>query len=331
MLTAFLTGSAHASDLGSIESPLALARSLFPGAERCEPQVRSINSSRAKVISTLLPKSVPYHELGERVVYSVRGQSTPLGLLHVRHETGEWGLIEIAWQLNLDLTVRDFTLLRCRETERNTIESPEFRALLQGKDLKALSQLLDDNGALDTEAISLPANAHRFARTLIASALKSLAANQVGWALTTLKLRMSEAASLGSSNGASTTFHSAVQSEAELTALEQSGFGLIGPALRNSLLLAHRHDESEQLLRSVVYLRVEDQHGSTPVLFTVVDGKISATKPLLALPSIGLQEQIESLRGADVAGLSESKSPFARAALIAITVAVTDKERDEEH
>lgn len=331
VLTTLLCGSAGASQLGAKESPLVLAKSLFPGAEHCDPQVRLINPARAVAISALLPQSVPYHELGERVVYTVCGQFTPLGLLHVGNETGEWGLIEVVWQLNLDMTVRDFKLLRCRELGRKAVESPEFRALLQGKDLSALAQLLGDDGTLNRKAVLLPVKARSLARTLIASALKSIATTQVGWSLTTLKLRMCNVTGIDCSHGQSTTFYSAAQSEEELAVLERSGFGPVDPALRNSLLLAHYHDESNNLAGSIVHLRVSGKHGATPVLFTVADGIITAAKPLTALLNPEDQARVESLIGADSTDLTASNSPFARAALIAVTAAMTDRGRHEEH
>ena len=104
------------------------------------------------------------------------------GFLHVRHENGRWGVMEIAWRIDHDLTIRDFTLLRCREPERARLESRRAARPVRG--IATSSSSLDSSSpAVNSKGCSSRVRRAPLARTLVKSAIRSLCATRIGWSL----------------------------------------------------------------------------------------------------------------------------------------------------
>ncbi len=311
-----LASTSFARNIGALETPLEVAKSSFATATESEPEVRVISRARSKEITALLPDSLHFHELGKRVVYSVFREELPLGLMHVRHENGEWGLIKIAWHLNLDLTIRDFTILSCREPERERVESAEFRELLRSKNLQELRQL------------KMPE--HKLSQTILGSAIKSLAATQVGWSLVSSKLRMREAAGLRFPEATSTVFREVPNSPAVLAALEEHRFAPICPAVRNGILLAQCSDEHGTVVGTLVHIRIELEERSLQLLFTVAGTTLTHSEAMTRIPDETLQAEVTELSGKTLKQLAAMNSPLPRAGGIAICMALHGGGNDED-
>lgn len=315
-----ISSSASAGDLGQVEAPLALAQELFPDADRCEPQVRLINSPRVEAIVQRLPRTVGYHELGSRVVYSVFRGSEPLGLVHVRQESGEWGLIKIAWAFNTDLTIQNFALLRCREPDQAQVTSTAFRTSLVGQNSESLTAQLS---SYEYDSNPLP-------RIVIGSALKSLAVTKVAWPLTTLRLRIRQAGHSHFPEAAAIRFTPGVRSSRALDAFEKDGLGTIDRALLNSLILAQVFDQDGTSLGSIVHVRALIDPSSIPLLFTIINGRLVTTDLLLSESSASLRTELGELRGRNLHGLSELGTPLARSAAVAVSIS-THKEESHDN
>lgn len=115
-------------------------------------------------------------------VYVPLRAGKPLGVVHVRSESGEWGLVEIAWFLDLDLKIRDFRFQRCRSRAREQIGGKEFRKQLTGKSEKQLLSLLtEDRVALQPKALDVARKSKPLAVTVVRSALKAILATRYAW------------------------------------------------------------------------------------------------------------------------------------------------------
>lgn len=319
-----LAGNVSARDLGSVDSPLVLAQRFFAQADRCEPQVRLINQPRVAVIAQLLPESVTYNELGTRVVYSVFHGAQPLGLLHVRHETGQWGLVKIAWALNTDFTINNFAILRSREPGVSELEAPAFRISVIGQSSQAIAAHFSKTETVDRDASDNSPGA--LTRTVLGSALKCLVATQVGWELTTLKLRITQAGHVRFPEAASLRFAPGVRSSRARLSLEQDGLGPIDPAWHRGLILAQALDGRGRIIGSIVHANLLNGPEQKPLLFTVIDGRLIATEILHANPSETLAADLVRLHGRSLTELAKLTTPLAKVAAITIAASTYEEE-----
>lgn len=70
-----------------------------------------------------------HQELGYHTMYIVEDGAGPKGnhdIIHVRPEATPWGLIEMAWLLKRDGSIKDFTYQRCRTDYCHQVEGSEF-------------------------------------------------------------------------------------------------------------------------------------------------------------------------------------------------------------
>jgi hypothetical protein len=316
-----LAAPTRGHELGEIASPEECIQRVLPLSDRFETHVRVLEGSRIRAIRELLPSNLRYHEKGTRVVYSAYRGTSPLGFLHVRNEQGHWGVIQIAWHLNLDLTIRDFTFLRCREPERAALESQEFRSLLRTRGLQELSLLLDEKGQLQPGHMSLPGRAQQLASKLVTSAIKSLAATQVGWSLDLTRSAIRDLANRRFPGAARIRFEHAAISGAALVALERARLPVFDTRTRNSLLLARVTDENGEALASLVHVRLEVEGQIEPLLFTLSQEGIVAADSLAEAPRPQVLAHLSAIPDRSFEELSTSSSEVTRCAAAVLCIA----------
>lgn len=309
--------------LGELESPEQRIEQLFPTATRHEEHVRVIERTRGREVRELLPESISYHERGKRVVYSAYENNSPLGFLHVRNEISAWGVIEIAWELNLDLTVRDFTLLRCRDPQRKFIESERFHKLVRGGSLESLTKLLDGHGNLDVNSTPIPSQARDLCRVIIHSGLKCLSVTRVGWSLDISKSLIRDSATREFPAATEIAFESLVMTPAVFKALEEAGIPIPDTRTRSTLLMAHGLDAGGNRLASFVYVRTEFEQETRPLLFAISEGGVRSVTSFCAENDPEFESRLQRIPSKEFEELRDSLCPIAKLAAAAVCMVNT--------
>ena len=98
--------------------------------------------------------------------------------MHVRSEPGDWGLVEIAWALNPEGEIVDYTFQRCRGGYCAEAESPEYREYFKGLSTAGLSQLFNAAGEVVSPKAVLNQNLYQ---TMVLSAVKTLVLTDAFW------------------------------------------------------------------------------------------------------------------------------------------------------
>ncbi len=158
--------------------------SLFPAGDSYRSIVNDIsNKEISERIARQLGTPLHFSELGKHTVYVVYTGETPIGLVHARPELGKWGIVEIAWALDLDLTIKDFAFMRCRDRSKKAFqgESAAREIFLHANIDSLRDKMVQGAFALDSTKVTVPDHATELANTLLLNALKTLVVTQVAW------------------------------------------------------------------------------------------------------------------------------------------------------
>lgn len=182
LLAATLCSAAHAQAFCALRDPNRQIYSLFPKATSYRSIVRTVDQSARRQVGARLPFTLHFNELGRHTLYVPMRGDQVLGLVHVRSEAGRWGLVEVAWGLDLNLEVLDFEFQRCRDRQRAALEAPEARQELTGAGFEDLKAMLNESGdALKPGSLTIDAAASDLAVTVIRNGLKTMAATEAAW------------------------------------------------------------------------------------------------------------------------------------------------------
>ena len=173
---------------------------LFPEADSYRSIVRTIDEETRSAMLDELPFTLHFNELGRHTLYVANKDGEALGLVHLRSEAGTWGLVEVAWALDLDLRVTGFAFQRCREPGSAEVESAAVRNALRGKGLDELRPLLSEDGSrLARRALPFEGAAADRGLVVVRNALKTVSVTALAWGDDVVQLRAREAAArLGS-------------------------------------------------------------------------------------------------------------------------------------
>jgi hypothetical protein len=172
----------HAVAYCALRDPVMAIQAFYPQYSSYRSLVGEVGPEVRSVLEQEIPYHVHFNEFGKHTLYLVFEGDIAAGLVHARTEKGDWGLDEIVWSLSTDLSVRDFRFQRSRSRRRQAVESPEFRALLQGKGFSELTSLLSKDGSSLSQHYSfLPNDAEPLAATVILSALKTIVVTGSTW------------------------------------------------------------------------------------------------------------------------------------------------------
>lgn len=126
----------------SLRDPTQQIFNIFPHATNYKSIVHNIDNKTKKELLGKLDFTIHSKEIGRHTVFFALEDEVPLGLIHVRTETGIWGLTEIVWALDMDLNIIDFNFQRCRGNACKSIQNNDFKAQLKGKSLNGILDLL---------------------------------------------------------------------------------------------------------------------------------------------------------------------------------------------
>ena len=169
----------------ALRQPHRAQQILFPTSTSQKAFPTQITDTHRRQVLDELKFSIHQNELGLHTLYAVfRGtgaNATHLGFIHVRSEKGEWGLIEIAWALYPDLSVKGFFFQRCRDLAKEELESPIFQAFMHRKTNAELLKYINIQGQLKKPLPHLTMDAQGLGLRILKSALKTVAVTRVAW------------------------------------------------------------------------------------------------------------------------------------------------------
>ncbi len=166
--------------------------SLFPEGDSYRSVVHDISKEEiSERIAKDLGTPLHFSELGKHTVYVVYKGEAPIGLVHARPELGKWGIVEIAWALDLDLTIKDFAFMRCRDRSKKIFQGESAaREIFLHENIDSLrGKMVQGSFALDNTKVSVPDHAAELANTLLLNALKTLVVTDVAWGEEIAKLK----------------------------------------------------------------------------------------------------------------------------------------------
>jgi hypothetical protein len=173
---------ARAQAYCALRDPTEQIYSLYPDATTFRSYVGRVDGKVRDEVSQALPFSLHSREIGEHTLYVALRKQERLGLVHVRSEPSDWGIIEIAWSINPDLTINNFMFQRCRGSGCTSVDSERFRALLRGRRAQDLQLMVGTDGSAKQVGGRFESAAdERLAATVVRSALKTLAVTKLVW------------------------------------------------------------------------------------------------------------------------------------------------------
>jgi hypothetical protein len=167
----------------ALRDPAPQIYSLFPQATNFRSQVHVIDQSSRVEVGALLPFTLRARELGQHTLYIAQAAARPLGLVQVRSEPSDWGLVEIAWSLDLQGRILDYRFQRCRGGACDRVAAGPLRAILANRDLRSLPDLLTRDGEQLSPALLAqePQSVRLLAAVVVRSAAKTAAVTRVVW------------------------------------------------------------------------------------------------------------------------------------------------------
>ena len=180
----------NAQALCSLRDPQRAIYRLFPSANSYRSIVGTVGSQAREHVAERLPFTLHFNELGRHTLYVAYRDTEPLGFVHVRPEAGRWGLVEVAWALDLDLRLRGLEYQRCRDRAKKEIDNQQAETSLQGLDFESLRKLLDEGGQhLKPNALGLSSGARPLGSATVRNALKTIAVTESVWPAEVWRLR----------------------------------------------------------------------------------------------------------------------------------------------
>jgi len=164
----------------SLRDPQAKIKSFFPEFINFKTIVSTVDDNARKKLTKMIPFKLYHYDIGRHSIYSINSEKGPRGIVHARSEQSNYGLVEIAWALNYDLSILDFGFQRCRTSKKSIIQDPKFRSLIIGKNFYQLCRYIDSRGKL-LDSFNIKAEDKEFAQIIIQSAIKTIALTQISW------------------------------------------------------------------------------------------------------------------------------------------------------
>ncbi|MFP6663610.1 MAG: hypothetical protein VCC00_05370 [Deltaproteobacteria bacterium] len=181
--------SANAQAYCALRDPSTAIAELFPESTSYRTIVRVLGEEARLEMRQRFALDLRANELGQHSVYVVFAGEEPLGFVHVRSEKGRWGLVEIAWAIDLDLRIVDLRIQRGHDDAAAQLLEGDFVDRLRGRNLGEYERALGDEALL---AADLPTGQREFALLLLRAAPRTIAATWIGWRNEIAQLRQLE-------------------------------------------------------------------------------------------------------------------------------------------
>ncbi|MCV6590531.1 MAG: hypothetical protein OIF57_16125 [Marinobacterium sp.] len=192
LLPLLLPQQARAQAYCALRDPASHIQQLYPDSTRFRSIVKTVDERTRQYVNENLPPNVlHFGELGRHTLYVALRNKQILGLVHVRSEESRWGLVEIAWSMDLNLNIQDYSFQRCRNRARHLMETTAVKDQFRGKNFAQLKTLLANDGrSANRQLLQVPDKAVELAGVVIRNGLKTLLVTQQVWAMEIEALQM---------------------------------------------------------------------------------------------------------------------------------------------
>ena len=160
----------------ALRDPVTSINYLYPNSDGFRSVVKSVDKATKQFVSSKVPFGLHKRELGMHTIYMALEKSELVGVVHVRSEQSPWGILEIAWGVDPELTtIAGYDFQRCRDPNKDILRNKEFQELIMNKNIDQLSQLITESGEfINPSDSNLPEKAFPLIGTLLRSAIKTL-------------------------------------------------------------------------------------------------------------------------------------------------------------
>lgn len=166
----------------ALRDPANSIYELFPKAQSYLSDVGTVTEEARKSVGEQLPFTLHFNELGRHTLYFPMRENEPIGFVHVRSERGQWGLVEIAWAIDMDMKITGFKFQRCRSRSRSTVETGSFYESVVGRSFRDLRVMLTEDGKAIREGLLAPEVDAGLALSVLRCGLKTLVVTETTWA-----------------------------------------------------------------------------------------------------------------------------------------------------
>ncbi|WP_426359004.1 hypothetical protein ACPUVO_01810 [Pseudocolwellia sp. HL-MZ19] len=166
----------------SLRDPVSAIQMLYDDGYEFRSLVSTITEEDRLTLKDKLSFTLHQSEVGQHTLYVLSKNNKHVGFLQARSEWAKWGLVEIAWAINVDRSIKGFHYQRCRSPECNENTIKNINAVLKDKSFSQLQALLSENGEeLSDEGKKAFQQTPRLALLTLRSALKTLAITDISW------------------------------------------------------------------------------------------------------------------------------------------------------
>ena len=166
----------------SLRDPVSAIQMLYEQGYEYRSVVTSITEEDRASVKEKLSFTLHQSEVGKHTLYVLYKDKKHVGFLQARSEWAKWGLIEIAWGINVDRSIKGFYYQRCRSPECNDHTIKNISSVLENKSFEELQALLSANGEeLSPAGKAAFKVAPQLALLTLHSALKTLAITDISW------------------------------------------------------------------------------------------------------------------------------------------------------
>ncbi len=277
LLFFMLPSTLNAQAFCALRDPAEAIQKLYPQSSTYRSVVRTIDESvRQEVSAKVPPHALHFSELGRHTLYMVFQGDNPMGYVHVRSEQSEWGLVEIAWAIDMDMKIADFTFQRCRNRYKSTIESDSFKNQIKGKDFEQMKALLvAEQFTLRTDALVVEPKAVPLAQVLVRCGIKTLLVTELAWREEIVKNELLDTARSSFSNTVDIEMVSRPVTTQVLSSLNNEFDGASPGIDRSSVSLAKVLDDSGAILGAMYRGEVNIDRKKSAIIWAVApDGEV---------------------------------------------------------
>jgi hypothetical protein len=166
----------------SLRDPVSAVQMLYKEGYEYRSLVTTITEEDRAAVKQKLSFTLHQSEVGKHTLYVLYKDNQHAGFLQARSEWAKWGLVEIAWGINVDRSIKGFYYQRCRSPECNNYTVKSINKILVNKSFTELQALLSENGEeLSSAGKAAFTVAPHLALLTLHSALKTLAITDISW------------------------------------------------------------------------------------------------------------------------------------------------------
>jgi hypothetical protein len=166
----------------SLRDPVSAIQMLYDEGYEYRSLVTTVTEEDRLSVKATLPFTLHQSEVGRHTLYVLYKDEKHDGFLQARSEWAKWGLVEIAWAINADRSLKGFYFQRCRSPECNDNVVQSINEQISNKTFQQLKGLLSNDGEqLSPAGVKSFPIAPSIALLTLRSALKTLAITDISW------------------------------------------------------------------------------------------------------------------------------------------------------